>query len=120
MSYAYVKKVSSSYRDRLRFLSDLALNPIVKSTENGSAVACPSTPVGEATHLKDASKPDGEARRDDGTLKDASEMEWLYSPSQSHSDILGEKRNRDDGVSDDDDDDIDVLPETKVSTTFHC
>ena len=33
---------------------------------------------------KDYSKPDGEACRDDGTLKDASEMEWPNSPSDSN------------------------------------
>ena len=31
---------------------------------------------------KDASKPDGEACRADGTLKDADEMEWPNSPSE--------------------------------------
>ena len=31
---------------------------------------------------KDASKPDGEAVNDDGTLKDASQMDWPHSPSQ--------------------------------------
>jgi hypothetical protein len=33
---------------------------------------------------KDCSKPDGEACRDDGTLKDASELEWPDSPSDSN------------------------------------
>jgi hypothetical protein len=36
------------------------------------------------TYLKDASKPDGDACREDGTLKDASEMEWPNSPSQTN------------------------------------
>jgi hypothetical protein len=31
--------------------------------------------------LKDSSKPDGDACHNDGTLKDASELEWLNSPS---------------------------------------
>jgi hypothetical protein len=31
--------------------------------------------------LKDPSKPDGDACHDDGTLKDASELEWPDSPS---------------------------------------
>lgn len=35
-----------------------------------------------AEHVfKDTTKPDGDACRPDGTLKDASEMEWLDSPS---------------------------------------
>ena len=36
----------------------------------------------EKTYLKDPSKPDGEACNNDGTLKDASELEWPDSPSQ--------------------------------------
>ena len=32
-------------------------------------------------YLKDATKPDGEACNADRTLKDASEMEWLNSPT---------------------------------------
>ena len=42
---------------------------------------------------KDYSKPDGDACRDDGTLKDASEMEWPNSPSDSnpHDFNLGEE-----------------------------
>jgi hypothetical protein len=31
--------------------------------------------------LKDSSKPDGEACNEDGTLKDAEEMEWPNSPT---------------------------------------
>jgi hypothetical protein len=34
------------------------------------------------TYFKDASKPDGDACREDGTLKDASEMDWPDSPSE--------------------------------------
>jgi len=35
------------------------------------------------THFqKDEGKPDGEACNVDGTLKDATDMEWLNSPSQ--------------------------------------
>ena len=65
----------------------------------------------EATYLKDTSKPDGEACRDDGTLKDASEIEWLHSPSQNHPIIRGEKRKRDSGELVDSDSDNE-LPET--------
>ena len=72
-------------------------------------------PEDEATYLKDASKPDGEACRDDGTLKDAHEIEWLHSPSQSHPIIRGEKRKQD---GDDSDSMIDELPKSKVSMTF--
>jgi hypothetical protein len=32
---------------------------------------------------KDTSKPDGEACNDDGTLKDASQMDWINSPSDA-------------------------------------
>ena len=35
------------------------------------------------TYFKDTSMPDGDACREDGTLKDASEMEWPNSPSES-------------------------------------
>jgi len=70
------------------------------------------------TYLKDASKPDGEACCDDGTLKDASEMEWAHSPSQSHPVLHGEKWKWSDGVSDGDVDDINVLPKTNVSMMF--
>lgn len=31
---------------------------------------------------KDVTKPDGEACREDGTLKDAEEIEWMNSPSK--------------------------------------
>ena len=33
--------------------------------------------------LKDSNMPDGDACRPDGTLKDASEMEWPDSPSEA-------------------------------------
>src|ERR1700689_332106 len=37
---------------------------------------------------KDKSKPDGDVCRPDGTLKDASEMDWPHSPSDSiHSNL---------------------------------
>ena len=36
----------------------------------------------ETYHI-DISKPDGDACREDGTLKDASEMEWLNSPTDN-------------------------------------
>jgi len=37
---------------------------------------------------KDKTKPDGDACRPDGTLRDASEMEWPQSPSDSvHSNL---------------------------------
>ena len=40
----------------------------------------------------------------------------MHSPSQSHPVLHGEKRKWNDGVLDDDVDDIDVLPKTNVST----
>jgi hypothetical protein len=33
--------------------------------------------------MRDASKPSGEACNADNTLKDASEIEWIHSPSQA-------------------------------------
>jgi hypothetical protein len=42
--------------------------------------------------LKEAPEPAGEAMREDGTLKDASEIMWLYSPSQDELVMLGQKR----------------------------
>ena len=36
----------------------------------------------EKTYLKDPAIPDGEAYNADGTLKDASEIDWIHSPSQ--------------------------------------
>ena len=43
-----------------------------------------SSRIGDAsgTYFKDASKPDGDTCHEDGTLKDASEMEWPDSPSE--------------------------------------
>ncbi len=40
----------------------------------------------ESTYQKDSTKPDGEACNNDGTLKDASELEWLHSPTQPNTD----------------------------------
>jgi hypothetical protein len=42
--------------------------------------------------LKEAPEPAGEAVREDGTLKDASEIMWLHSPSQDEPIMLGQKR----------------------------
>jgi hypothetical protein len=50
------------------------------STKNSEASSSSNT-VGN-THLRDASKPEGEACNADGTLKDASELEWPDSPSE--------------------------------------
>jgi len=36
----------------------------------------------EKTYLVNSAKPEGEACNADGTLKDASEMDWIHSPSQ--------------------------------------
>jgi hypothetical protein len=70
-------------------------------------------------HLKDASKPNGEACGDNGTLKDASEMEWVHSPSQSRPVLQGKKQKRTDNASDSDVNSIDVLPKANVSMTLH-
>ena len=69
---------------------------------------------------KDYSKPDGDACRDDGTLKDASEMEWPNSPSDSNPhDNLGEenvilKRKSPDNEDDSGYENVE-LPKVKVS-----
>lgn len=95
----------------------MALNPTAKSAQNTPVTAEGSNPIGGSTHLKDVSKPDGEACCDDGTLKDASEMEWVHSPTQSDTVPHGEKRKQTDSAPDGDVDDIDVLPKTKVSVS---
>jgi hypothetical protein len=70
---------------------------------------------------KDYSKPDGEACRDDGTLKDASELEWPNSPSDSNPYNLnpGEEnvilKRKPLGDEDDSGYENDELPKVKVS-----
>lgn len=49
---------------------------------------------------KDITKPDGEACNEDGTLKDASEMEWLNSPGSNSSPIPFSKRAHNDSDED--------------------
>jgi len=63
--------------------------------------------------------PEGDACQPDGTLKDASEMEWLHSPSdlnppESRESSIGLKRKlaNDEGDSSDENGD---LPKTKVT-----
>jgi hypothetical protein len=53
--------------------SDTSLN----ASSNAS-----SSSKNQKTHLKDPTKPGGDACREDGTLKDATEMIWLNSPSE--------------------------------------
>lgn len=55
---------------------------IPTSKENISDHVSSSNEKGKKV-FKDSSKPDGDACRDDGTLKDASELEWPNSPSDS-------------------------------------
>ena len=40
------------------------------------------TNEGKKTYMRDMTKPVGDACRDDGTLKDANELEWPESPSE--------------------------------------
>ena len=70
------------------------------------------------THFKDASKPDGDACRDDGTLKDADEMEWPNSPSEQQSFVLPEKRKREWYDYHDDEPYSDESPKAKVRYKF--
>ena len=91
------------------------MDSTVKSTKNASGMHPASNYEGNATHHKDASKPDGEACHEDGTLKDVSEITWLHSPSQGEPTTLGEKRRR---HGSDSDLDINNLPKTNVSRLF--
>jgi hypothetical protein len=42
----------------------------------------------ESTYNTDTTKPDGDACREDGTLKDVCEMEWVHSPSDEYNHSL--------------------------------
>jgi hypothetical protein len=44
----------------------------------------------ENTYLMDMSKPEGDACREDGTLKDASEMEWPDSPTEYNQALINQ------------------------------
>ncbi|KIL54867.1 hypothetical protein M378DRAFT_182392 [Amanita muscaria Koide BX008] len=52
----------------------------------------------EVSYVKDAIKPVGEAVREDGTLKDASEMDWPHSPSEYNGPSLAAVAEYDAGV----------------------
>jgi hypothetical protein len=58
------------------------LESVPTSKANTSDHVSSTNPKG-TVFFKDSSKPDGDACRDDGTLKDASELEWPNSPSDS-------------------------------------
>ena len=84
--------------------------------KNASAICSETNQDNETAYHSNAptSKPVGEAVREDGTLKDASEITWLHSPSQEHRlETNGEKRKRHGSDSDDK-----QLPEYRVSKTF--
>ena len=57
-------------------------------------------PTGSRSIQKDITKPDGEACNADGTLKDASEIEWLHSPGSKSPPVSLSKRARNDTSSD--------------------
>jgi hypothetical protein len=63
------------------FFTGSHIPPTEANTRNVSLVGSDSSKRNGGTYLKDVSKPDGEACREDGTLKDASEMDWSHSPS---------------------------------------
>lgn len=44
----------------------------------------------ENAYLMDMSKPEGDACREDGTLKDASEMEWPDSPTENNQALISQ------------------------------
>jgi hypothetical protein len=64
--------------------------------------------------LKEAPEPAGEAVCEDGTLKDASKIMWLHSPSQDEPIMLGQKRGQQLQHGCDSDSDTNDLP-TNVS-----
>jgi hypothetical protein len=82
-----------------------------KSTNNMSVISSASNQEGKAAHVQEAPNPVGEAVHEDRTLKDASEITWLHSPSQDELIMLGHKRQH----SCDSDSDADNLPQTNVS-----
>ena len=68
-------------------------------------------------YLKDFSKPDGDACREDGTLKDASEMEWPNSPSET--DFRDDSNLDDDSRRDASEDSISYQPLSKGKKRKH-
>ena len=56
-------------------------HPIEGSSKNKSNELL-DTNEGKKTYMRDMTKPVSDACRDDGTLKDANELEWPESPSE--------------------------------------
>ena len=52
------------------------------SKDKSNELPVPDNNEGEKTYMRDMTKPVGDACRDDGTLKDADELEWPDSPSE--------------------------------------
>ena len=79
---------------------------------------------GDAEHIfKDRTKPDGDACQLDGTLKDASEMDWPNSPSDMTQNLpnlredsltLTRKRNLPSDEDESNESECDVAPKAKV------
>jgi hypothetical protein len=68
---------------------------------------------------KDNSKPDGDTCRPDGTLKEASEMEWPHSPSDLDAREQGSSLKRKLPINEDDsDDEENGLPKAKVTYSW--
>jgi hypothetical protein len=89
---------------------------IGSTSTGGSLLVANSEPKSTSrTHSKDTSRPVGDACRDDGTLKDASEMEWLNLPSDEQTFVVPEKGKR---KSSDYDEDEDLSLEAKVKHDF--
>jgi hypothetical protein len=70
--------VFSNPQNRTKNTVDTSLTSTAWSSSN----AFSSSHTKEKKHLKDSTKPDGEACNTDGTLKDASELQWPDSPTQ--------------------------------------
>jgi hypothetical protein len=66
-------------------------NPGPSTSKSGSST---NRHYDENTHLMDTSKPVGDACRDDGTLKDAKEMDWLNSPTENNRRELTEDHSK--------------------------
>lgn len=63
-------------------LEELHQREKIKNTSNEYSDTSSSSNQKGKIYLKDQTKPDGEACNEDGTLKDATELEWPDSPTQ--------------------------------------
>ena len=65
------------------FLKGILLQaPELEASSKNKSNELPDTDERAKTYMRDLTKPVGDACRDDGTLKDADELEWPDSPSE--------------------------------------